>query len=280
MSFEGMTVIVTGAGQGMGRAHALSFASAGANVVVNDVPPRDGGPSVAEAVVEEIQAAGGRAVAVEAAVGSEDAGEAIIDAALSEFGGVEVVVNNAGILRDRAFHKMSESDWNDVLMVHLSGAYFVTRAAWPHFRERGFGRVVVTTSISGLYGQFGQANYSAAKLGLVGMIRTLALEGEKYGITANAVSPVASTDMNAHILSDEEKGRLRPDYVCAAVRFLASRECSLNGHVVHAAGGHYSRVDVAHTQGFTFDHVPTVEEIAQKWDEIGAGPWLFGSIDI
>ena len=192
-------IVVTGAGGGLGREYALTLAKEGASVVVNDLGgARDGtgaGSAMADQVVAEIKAAGGRAVANYDSVADAAGAENIIKTALEEFGAIHGLVSNAGILRDGTFHKMTSEAWDSVLQVHLYGGYNVIRAAWPHFREQSYGRIVVATSTSGLFGNFGQANYSAAKLGLVGLINTLAQEGAKYNIKANAVAPIAATRM-------------------------------------------------------------------------------------
>ncbi len=198
-------IVVTGAGGGLGREYALTLAREGASVVVNDLGggARDGtgsGSAMADEVVKEIKDAGGRAVANYDSVAESEGAANIIKTAIDEFGKVDGVVSNAGILRDGTFHKMEFGSWDAVLKVHLYGGYNVIRAAWPHFRENGFGRVVVATSTSGLFGNFGQANYGAAKLGLVGLINTLAQEGAKYNIKANAVAPIAATRMTQDIL--------------------------------------------------------------------------------
>lgn len=210
-------VIVTGAGGGLGRSYARFLASNGALVVVNDLGgARDGtgsGTSMADSVVEEIRAAGGRAVANYSSVATAEGAAEIVETALSEFGAVHGVVSNAGILRDGAFHKMTDENWDSVLKVHLYGGFNVIRAAWTHFREQQFGRVVVATSTSGLYGNFGQANYGAAKAGLVGLINTLAIEGAKYNITANAIAPLAATRMTADIAPQEVLDKLDPELV-------------------------------------------------------------------
>ena len=200
-------VVVTGAGGGLGREYALTLAKEGASVVVNDLGgSRDGtgaGHNMADDVVKEIKDAGGRAVANYDSVAESEGAENIIKTALDEFGKIDGVVSNAGILRDGTFHKMTFENWDSVLKVHLYGGYNVIRAAWPHFREQSYGRVVVATSTSGLFGNFGQANYGAAKLGLVGLINTLAQEGAKYNIKANALAPIAATRMTEDILPPE-----------------------------------------------------------------------------
>ncbi len=214
-------IVVTGAGGGLGREYALTLAREGASVVVNDLGgARDGtgaGHNMADEVVKEIKDAGGRAVANYDSVAEPEAAANIIKTAIDEFGKVDGVVSNAGILRDGTFHKMEFANWDAVLKVHLYGGYNVIRAAWPHFREQSFGRVVVATSTSGLFGNFGQANYGAAKLGLVGLINTLAQEGAKYNIKTNAVAPIAATRMTQDILPPEVFEKLTPEYVAPVV---------------------------------------------------------------
>lgn len=265
---EGRSVVVTGAGGGLGRRHALQLAAHGAKVVVNDrgaaLDGSGGTDSAADAVVAEIVAAGGEAVASYDDVSTGAGGEAIVRRALDAFGGIHVVVNNAGILRDRSFHKLSEDEWDSVLKVHLYGSFNVTRAAMPHLREQAYGRVLVTTSVTGLYGNFGQANYGAAKLGLVGLINTLAIEGKKLNVLANAISPIASTRMSEGILDQEYD----PDFVSALVVYLASEECETTGEVIHAAGGRYSRVRYTESVGVEFDEVPSPAELGERWADI------------
>jgi NAD(P)-dependent dehydrogenase (short-subunit alcohol dehydrogenase family) len=269
---KGRVVVITGAGGGLGRQHALLFAREGARVVVNDLGgDRDGsgfGSDMADDVVAEITDAGGDAVANYDDVSTADGGERIVKSALEAYGQVDAVINNAGILRDKSFHKMTADQWDAVLRVHLYGAFNVTRAAWPLMREQQFGRVVVTTSTSGLFGNFGQANYGAAKMGMVGLINTLAVEGARYNVTANAVAPLADTRMTEDVIPDEARAGLDPAYVSPVVVHLASEECVDTGAIVLASGGHYARIAYMQAKGVQFDHVPSVEEIVLSWDEI------------
>src|SRR6201993_1058171 len=265
-------IIVTGAGGGLGRAYARFLADNGALVVVNDLGgARDGtgsGTGMADQVVEEIRSSGGKAVANYSSVAAADGAAEVVATAIDEFGAVHGVVNNAGILRDGAFHKMSEDNFEAVLKVHLYGGFYVTRAAWPHFREQRFGRVVVATSTAGIYGNFGQANYGAAKLGLVGLVNTLAIEGAKYQITANAVAPMAATRMTADIAPQEVLDKLDPDHVAPAVGYLLSEENQESGSVFVVGGGLVQRVAQFQNDGVTFGEPPSLEEITMRWAEI------------
>jgi NAD(P)-dependent dehydrogenase (short-subunit alcohol dehydrogenase family) len=265
-------VVVTGAGGGLGREYALTLAKEGASVVVNDLGgSRDGtgaGHNMADQVVEEIKAAGGRAAANYDSVAEPQAAENIIKTAIDEFGKVDGVVSNAGILRDGTFHKMSFENWDAVLKVHLYGGYNVIRAAWPHFREQSFGRVVVATSTSGLFGNFGQANYGAAKLGLVGLINTLAQEGAKYNIKTNAVAPIAATRMTEDILPPEVLKNLTPDFVAPVVAYLCTEEVPDTDSIFIVGGGKVQRTALFQNEGVTFKAPPSVEEIASHWAEI------------
>lgn len=265
-------IVVTGAGGGLGREYALTLAREGASVVVNDLGgARDGtgaGSAMADQVVAEITDAGGRAVANYDSVADEAGAEGIVKTALDEFGAIHGVVSNAGILRDGTFHKMTQDSWDAVVKVHLYGGYNVIRAAWPHFREQSYGRIVVATSTSGLFGNFGQANYSAAKLGLVGLINTLAQEGAKYNIKANALAPIAATRMTEDILPPELFQKLTPDYVAPVVGYLCSEEVPDTGSVFIVGGGKVQRAALFQNDGITFDHVPTVEDIAANWSTI------------
>ena len=265
-------VVVTGAGGGLGREYALTLAREGASVVVNDLGgARDGtgaGHSMADQVVTEIKDAGGRAVANYDSVADAAGAESIVKTALDEFGAIHGVVSNAGILRDGTFHKMTFEAWDSVLKVHLYGGYHVIRAAWPHMREQSYGRIVVATSTSGLFGNFGQANYSAAKLGLVGLINTLAQEGAKYNIKANALAPIAATRMTEDILPPEVFAKLTPEYVAPVVGYLCGEEVPDSGSVFIVGGGKVQRAALFQNDGVTFDHVPTVDDVAANWSAI------------
>ena len=277
IDFDGRVAVVTGAGGGLGRSHALLLASRGAKVVVNDLGgARDGtgtDASMADQVVAEIEAAGGEAVANHDGVHTWEGGEAIVQAALESFGRVDIVINNAGILRDVSFAKLTQDQLDAVVQVHLLGSFHVTRAAWNTMREQGYGRVICTTSGSGLYGNFGQSNYSAAKLGLVGLTRTLAIEGVKYGITANAIAPVAKSRMTEDIMPAELLDRLEPEYVSPLVAYLASEACTDTGRIFSVGGGYFARVALLEGEGATFDAVPTPEDVADAWSQISeVGP--------
>jgi NAD(P)-dependent dehydrogenase (short-subunit alcohol dehydrogenase family) len=269
---EGRVVVVTGAGNGLGRQYATVLASAGAKVVVNDLGgARDGsggGSAAADTVVEEIKAAGGEAVANYDSVASEEGGRSIVATAVDTFGRVDGVVANAGILRDKAFHKMTTADWDAVAQVHLYGGFHVIHAAWPHFREQGHGRVVVATSTSGIYGNFGQANYGAAKGGLIGLINTLAIEGRKANVLANAIAPMAATRMTEDIAPPEVLAKLDPAHVAPVVGHLLSDECEETGSVLVAGGGQVHRVRQFQTKGVTFADVPTIGQVGDRWAEI------------
>ncbi len=282
IEFDGRVAVVTGAGGGLGRSHALLLASRGAKVVVNDLGgTRDGtgtDASAADQVVAQIEAAGGEAVANHDGVQTWDGGEAIVASAIDAFGRVDIIVNNAGILRDVSFAKLTREQLEPVLDVHLKGAFHVTRAAWPQLKDQGYGRVISTTSGSGLYGNFGQSNYAAAKLGLVGLTRTLAIEGARYGITANAVAPVARSRMTEDIMPPALLEKLEPEYVSPLVAYLASETCPETGRIFSVGGGYIARVALLEGAGATFDHVPTPEDVADAWARIeDVGP---GSVEL
>ncbi|MCP3752733.1 SDR family oxidoreductase [Pseudomonas sp. SBB6] len=266
-------VIVTGAGGGLGRAHALLFARHGARVVVNDLGGSTHGEgasvSAADRVVAQIREAGGTALANHDSVTD---GQRIVEQALDSFGRVDVVINNAGILRDKTFHKMEDSDWEQVYQVHLEGAYKVTRAAWPHLREQNWGRVIFTASTSGIYGNFGQANYGAAKLGLYGLTRTLAIEGRKHGILVNAIAPTGGTRMTEGLIPPQVFEQLKPELVSPLVVYLGSDDCQDSGGLYEVGGGWVGKVRWERSLGVGFDPRKgfSAEEIAANWQQIGS----------
>ncbi|MCY1390563.1 putative short-chain type dehydrogenase/reductase [compost metagenome] len=270
--FEDKVVIVTGAGGGLGRAHALLFARHGARVVVNDLGGSAQGEganaSAADRVVAEIRAAGGTAVANHDSVTD---GDKIVQNALDAFGRVDVVVNNAGILRDKSFHKMEDSDWDLVYRVHVEGAYKVTRAAWPHLREQNYGRVIFTASTSGIYGNFGQSNYGMAKLGLYGLTRTLALEGRKNNILVNAIAPTGGTRMTEGLIPPHVFEQLKPELVSPLVVFLSSEQCQDTSGLYEVGGGWMGKVRWERSLGVGFDPREgfAVEDVAANWAQIG-----------
>lgn len=253
LRFDGKVVIVTGAGNGLGRSHALLFGSRGAKVVVNDLGGghTGGGKSSAAAdkVVEEIKAAGGDAVANYDSV--ED-GAKIVQTALDHFKRVDIVVNNAGILRDVSFPKMSQEDWDLIYRVHVLGAFRVTHAAWNHMREQGYGRVIFTASAAGIYGNFGQANYAMAKLGLHGFAQTLALEGAKKNVRVNTIAPIAGSRMTETVLPKEILDSLKPELVSPLVAYLCHESCEENGSLFEVGGGFYSKLRWERSEGKTF----------------------------
>ena len=271
LRFDRRVALITGAGGGLGRAYALLLAARGASVVVNDLGGsmrgEGAGTAAADRVVEEIRAAGGEAVANYDSV--ED-GPRIVQAALDAFGRLDIVINNAGILRDVSFQKMTVDDWDKIYRVHLYGAYQVTRAAWPILRDQGYGRIIMTSSAAGLYGNFGQANYSAAKLGLLGLAQTLAVEGQKRNVLANAIAPLAGSRMTETILPPELVAALRPEYVAPLVAYLCHESSLETGHTFEVGAGWVARVRWQRGRGafFPLGDALTPEDIAARWAEI------------
>jgi len=270
LGYDGKVIIITGAGGGLGRQHALLMASRGALVVINDLGGAiDGSGSdkgAAERVVDEIKALGGEAVADTNSVATPEGGTAIVQTAVDAFGKVDVVINNAGILRDKAFHNMDPELVDPVIDVHLKGAFNVTRAAWGIMREQGYGRVVCTSSAAGIFGNFGQTNYGAAKMGLVGFTRVLAVEGAKYNIKANAIAPLALTRMTENLMG-ALGDKLDPGLVSPLVAYLAHEDCPVSGQTFSVGGGRIAHVFIAETQGY---HNPELklEDVRDNWGTI------------
>jgi NAD(P)-dependent dehydrogenase (short-subunit alcohol dehydrogenase family) len=272
ISFKDKVVIVTGAGAGLGRAHALEFARRGAKVVVNDlggkVDGSGGSSEAAQKVVEEIKAAGGEAIANGASVSDRKGAETIVNDAISKWGRVDVVINNAGILRDKSFTKMELDDFELVVKVHLLGSVYVTKAAWPHMVNQKYGRIVMTTSSSGLYGNFGQSNYGAAKLGLVGFMNTLKLEGQKSDIRVNTIAPVAATRMTENLgIPEEVLKQLKPELISSAVLYLASEQAP-TGTIIEAGAGYYAKVQIVESKGVKLGVNATVDDFAASFEKI------------
>lgn len=270
LGYDGKVAIITGAGGGLGRQHALLMAKRGALIVVNDlggsVDGTGNNASAAQKVVDEIKALGGEAVADHNSVATPEGGKAIVQTAIDAFGRVDIVVNNAGILRDKAFHNMEPDLLNPVLDVHLKGAFYVTQPAWQHMREQGYGRIISTSSAAGVFGNFGQANYGAAKMGLVGFTRVLAVEGAKYNIKANAIAPLALTRMTETLLGGLAD-KLDPGLVSPLVGFLAHENCPVSGQLFSVGGGRVAQVFIGETNGY-FNANLTPEDVEANWGAI------------
>ncbi|MBS0366343.1 MAG: SDR family NAD(P)-dependent oxidoreductase [Proteobacteria bacterium] len=263
IDLTGRVAVVTGAGNGLGRAHAIALARHGARVVVLDLQPGQ-----ADSAVEEIRRAGGEALACIASVMDYPAIEAIAARVLRDWGRVDILVNNAGILRDKTFAKMSVEDFRLVVEVHLMGAVHCTKSVWGAMRTQKFGRIIMTSSSSGLWGNFGQSNYGAAKMALVGLMQTLGLEGEKHGIHVNALAPTAATQMTRGILTEQQLRELAPERVSPAIVFLASDQAP-NRAIVCAGAGSFSRANVTMTAGaFLGDDEDAAERLAEQFTAI------------
>ena len=271
LGYDGKVIIITGAGGGLGRQHALLLASRGALVVINDLGGSiDGSGSdkgAAEHVVDEIKAAGGEAVADTNSVATPEGGAAIVQTAIDAYGKVDVVINNAGILRDKSFHNMTPDLMNPVLDVHLKGAFYVTQPAWVVMREQGYGRIVSTSSAAGVFGNFGQTNYGAAKMGLVGFTRVLAQEGAKYNIKANAIAPLALTRMTESLMGGAFGDKLAPGLVSPIVAYLAHEDCPVTGQLFSVGGGRVAHVFIGETQGY-FKEGLGLEDVRDNWATI------------
>jgi len=251
--FDGKVALITGAGGGLGKTYALQLGSRGCRVVVNDLGGRaDGtgaGSSMADQTVKEIVEAGGQAVANYDSVATPEGGKAMVQAALDHFGRIDIVINNAGILRDKTFIKLEPQDLEAIVDVHLKGAFFVTQPAFSHMKEQGYGRVVFTASNAGILGNFGQTNYGAAKMGLVGLCNVLSLEGAKYNIKCNVIAPVARTRLTEQLLGPLAQ-TLDPDCVTPLVTWLVSEQCDVSHSIFSVGGGRYARMFVGLTPGW------------------------------
>ena len=270
LGYDGKVAIITGAGGGLGRSHALELAKRGARIVVNDLVGSVSGDGsdkgAAQHVVEEIEALGGEAVASTDSVSTPEGGKAIVQTAVDAFGTVDIVINNAGILRDKTFHNLTPELLTPVIDVHLLGAFYVTQPAWLIMREKSYGRVINTSSNSGILGNFGQSNYGAAKMGLVGFTRVLANEGRKYNIKVNAIAPVAKTRMTEELLGGFGD-KLDAAEVTPTVAYLAHEDCPVTGEIYSVAGGSVSRFFIGLTPGY-YKNGHTVEDVRDNFDVI------------
>jgi NAD(P)-dependent dehydrogenase (short-subunit alcohol dehydrogenase family) len=270
--------VITGAGGGLGKTYALELARRGASVVVNDLggssDGRGGSSSMADATVKEINEAGGKAVANYDSVATPEGGKAIIQTALDNFGKVDIVVNNAGILRDKSFLKLEPQDLQAILDVHLKGAFFVTQPAFASMKENGYGRIVMASSGAGIFGNFGQTNYGAAKMGLVGLMNVLSVEGAKYNIKVNTIAPIATTRLTESLFGGDFAKALDPAFVTPLVVYLASEKCDLTHEIFDVGGGRYARIFIGMGKGWMapkgkkptaddiFDHIDVIRDTA------------------
>ena len=283
IDLTGRVAIVTGAGGGLGRAHALLLARRGAKVAVNDVAE-----APAQSVVDEILASGGEALAAAGSVSDIDKVQAMVDATMARWGRIDILVNNAGILRDKTFSKMDMADFRLVIDVHLMGSVYCTKAVWEIMRRQNYGRIVMTTSSTGLFGTFGQTNYGAAKMALVGFMQTLALEGRKNNIHVNCIAPTAATRMLEGLLSAEAAALLRPEYTSPAVLVLVAEDAPTRA-ILCAGAGSFELANITLTQGIQVGHEDdAAEQILARWKEIAAtegaiipeGSWAQGKLEM
>ena len=274
--FKDKVVAITGAGGGLGKSHALEFARRGAKVVVNDLGGSGdgtGASDMADAVVDEIRQAGGVAIANKASVSDKAGAKSIVDDAVAEFGTLDVLVNNAGILRDKTFKKLDLADWDLLMNVHLNGSAYVTHAAWPIMYEKGYGRIVLTSSTSGIYGNFGQSNYGAAKMGMLGLINVLAIEGGRKNVRVNGLAPSAATRLIATIPGrgelnwEDPEPDLHPRLVTPAVLFMCSEDAP-NGKVIQAGSGRFSTCAIFNNEEVDLGVDATYEDFAAHSDQI------------
>ena len=273
--FEGKVVVITGAGGGLGKAHALEFASRGARVVVNDLGGAGDGTGsgdAADLVVDEIKAAGGEAIANKASVSDKAGAQSIIDDAVSAYGTVDILVNNAGILRDKSFKNMDMNDWDIVMDVHLNGSAYVTKAAWPIMYEKNYGRIVLTSSVSGIYGNFGQANYGAAKMGMVGMMNVLSIEGLSKNIRVNTLAPAAETRLigtipGREVNPDDPSPEAHPKLVTPAVLLMCADDAPTN-RIIHGGNGAFYSSAIFSNEPVKFGPDATYEDLLEKKDRL------------
>ena len=271
ISFNDQVAIVTGAGGGLGRCHALELARRGAKVVVNDLggtmDGSGGSTEAAESVVAEIKATGGEAIANGGSVSDRSGAQSMVDDAMNAWGRVDVLINNAGILRDKSFSKMTLDDFEMVVNVHLLGAAYCSHAVWPIMREQNYGRILMTTSPSGLYGNFGQTNYGAAKMGQVGLMNSMKIEGAKNNVHTNSIAPVAATRMTENLMPEEVLEKLGPELVTPAAMFLVSEDAP-NGVILQAQGGQYSLAAVVENSGVNLGVEATADDVAASYEAI------------
>ena len=271
ISFEGQVAIVTGAGGGLGRSHALELARRGAKVIVNDLggamDGTGGSSEAAEKVVSEIKESGGEAISNGGSVSDRNGAKSMVDDAMEAWGRVDILINNAGILRDKSFSKIDLDDFQVVVDVHLMGAVYCTHAVWPIMREQNYGRILMTTSPTGLYGNFGQTNYGAAKLAQVGFMNSLKIEGAKNNIHTNTIAPIAATRMTESLIPEAVHSKLAPESVTPAALFLVSEEAP-NGVIMQAEGGRFSVASIVENTGTQLGVDATPEDIASNYDMI------------
>ncbi|MCH2549240.1 MAG: SDR family oxidoreductase [Alphaproteobacteria bacterium] len=274
--FDNRVAVVTGAGHGLGRSYALSLAERGAKVIVNDIGGTIDGSgesqAPAEKVVEEINAKGGEAVASFDDVADKDQAARIIQTALDAFGTVDILINNAGIVRDKSFHKMKLDDYEHVIRVHLMGSAYVTYAAFPIMRDKDYGRILMVSSTSGIYGNFGQSNYSSAKMGVIGLMNTLKIECAQNNIKINTLAPLAATRIAepSGIFDEYDPNLVTPEAVAAMVTYLVSEECNESGSIISATAGYYSKIHILESTGIQTDPRDqiTPEYLGKRWEEI------------
>lgn len=272
IDFTDRVAIVTGAGNGLGKAHALALAERGAKVVVNDlggdVHGAGGDSTPAQKVVDEIVAAGGEAIVDGSDVSDAAAVQKMVDTVIEKWGRIDILINNAGILRDKSFAKMEHADFEKVVTVHLMGSLNCTKAVWPHMVEAGYGRILMTTSTSGIYGNFGQTNYAAAKSGIVGMMNTLAIEGAKKNIKVNSLAPTAATRMTEDLLPKPVLDILKPEFICPGALYMVSDDAPTKT-ILGAGAGVYAVSQMVESEGvFLPEDANTPEVVAERWNEI------------